>query len=139
MRAVEADALPRRGVAQDSGADIRFGHEVTALSQDDDGVTITARTQSGTVSVVGRYVIAADGAHSAVRRSLGIEFEGFTYPELFWIASTDFPFEKTLTDIAYVNYIADPQEWLVLLRVPGSVARAGAGAGEFRSRDAAFR
>jgi 3-(3-hydroxy-phenyl)propionate hydroxylase len=54
-----------------------------------------------------------------VRRSLGVEFEGFTYAELFWIASTDFPFEKTLTDIAHVNYIADPLEWLVLLRVPG--------------------
>ena len=64
-------------------------------------------------------MIAADGARSAVRRSLGVEFEGFTYAELFWIASTDFPFEKTLTDIAYVNYIADPLEWLVLLRVPG--------------------
>ena len=54
-----------------------------------------------------------------MRRSLGVEFEGFTYPELFLIASTDFPFEDTLTDIAYVNYIADPHEWLVLLRVPG--------------------
>ena len=70
------------------------------------------------MSITGRYVIAADGAHSAVRRSLGVEFEGFTYPELFLIASTDFPFENTLTDIAYVNYIADPLEWLVLLRVP---------------------
>jgi 3-(3-hydroxy-phenyl)propionate hydroxylase len=101
------------------GADIRFGHEVTAVSQDDDGVTVTARVQSGTVALAGRYVIAADGARSTVRRAVGIEFEGFTYPELFWIASTDFPFEKTLTDIAFVNYIADPQEWLVLLRVPG--------------------
>src|SRR5262249_56872199 len=73
---------------------------------------------SGPVSIVGRYVIAADGARSAVRRSLGVEFEGFTYPKLFLIASTDFPFEKVLTDIAYVNYIADPLEWLVLLRVP---------------------
>ena len=54
-----------------------------------------------------------------MRRSLGVEFEGFTYAELFLIASTDFPFENTLTDIAYVNYIADPLEWLVLLRVPG--------------------
>jgi 3-(3-hydroxy-phenyl)propionate hydroxylase len=37
---------------------------------------------------------------------------------LFLIVSTDYPFEQTLTDIAYVNYIADPLEWLVLLRVP---------------------
>jgi 3-(3-hydroxy-phenyl)propionate hydroxylase len=101
------------------GADLRFGHEVTAVHQDDDFVTVTAQTPSGQVEVTGRYVIAADGARSAVRRSLGVEFEGFTYPELFWIASTDYPFEQTLTDIAYVNYIADPLEWLVLLRVPG--------------------
>ncbi|MBX9844459.1 MAG: FAD-dependent monooxygenase [Xanthobacteraceae bacterium] len=101
------------------GTDIRFGHEVTGVTQDGDGVTVTASTANGPVAVSGRYVIAADGARSAVRRSLGVEFEGFTYAELFWIASTDFPFEKTLTDIAYVNYIADPNEWLVLLRVPG--------------------
>ena len=99
--------------------DLRFGHEVTTVRQDDDGVTVTAQTASGPVEVAGRYVIAADGARSAVRRSLGVEFEGFTYPELFLIASTDFRFENTLTDIAYVNYIADPLEWLVLLRVPG--------------------
>lgn len=101
------------------GTDIRFGHEVTGVTQDSDRVTVTANTANGPVEIAGRYVIAADGARSAVRRSLGVEFEGFTYPELFLIASTDFPFEKTLTDIAYVNYIADPSEWLVLLRVPG--------------------
>ena len=101
------------------GADLRFSHEVTGVKQDGESITVTAKTPSGAVSIVGRYVIAADGARSAVRRSQGVEFEGFTYPELFLIASTNFPFEKTLTDIAYVNYIADPLEWLVLLRVPG--------------------
>jgi 3-(3-hydroxy-phenyl)propionate hydroxylase len=101
------------------GVELRFGHEVTAVRQDDDGVTVVVTTSSGPVEIKGRYVMAADGARSAVRRSLGVEFEGFTYAELFLIASTDFPFENTLTDIAYVNYIADPLEWLVLLRVPG--------------------
>ena len=104
---------------RNEGVALRFGHEVTAVRQDDDGVTVTATTSSGPVEVTGRYVMAADGARSAVRRSLGVEFEGFTYAELFLIASTDFPFENTLTDIAFVNYIADPLEWLVLLRVPG--------------------
>jgi 3-(3-hydroxy-phenyl)propionate hydroxylase len=101
------------------GADIRFGHEVTGVHQGDDEVTVNANTASGPVEIRGRYVIAADGAHSAIRRSLGVEFEGFTYPALFLIASTDFSFEEALADIAYVNYIADPLEWLVLLRVPG--------------------
>jgi 3-(3-hydroxy-phenyl)propionate hydroxylase len=101
------------------GVEIRFGHNVVDVRQDDDAVTVIAETPSGQAEVSGRYVIAADGSRSAVRQALGVEFEGFTYPELFLIASTDFPFEGTLTDIAYVNYIADPYEWLVLLRVPG--------------------
>ena len=112
MRFVEA-------LLRKEGADLRFGHEVTAVRQDGEKATVTAQTPSGPVEITGRYVIGADGARSAVRRSLGVEFEGFTYAELFWIASTDYPFEKVLTDIAYVNYIADPLEWLVLLRVPG--------------------
>ena len=112
MRFVEEDL-------RKEGADLRFAHEVTEVRQDGNSATVTAQTPSGRVEVTGRYVLAADGARSAVRRSLGVEFEGFTYAELFWIASTDYPFEKVLTDIAYVNYIADPLEWLVLLRVPG--------------------
>ena len=70
------------------GVELRFGHEVTAVRQDDDGVTLTTTTSSGPVELTGRYVMAADGARSAVRRSLGVEFEGFTYAELFLIAST---------------------------------------------------
>ena len=101
-----------------AGADIRFGHEVVGVRQEDEGVTVIAATASGPVELTGRYVIGADGARSTVRRAAGIEFEGYTYPELFLVASTAFRFEEKLTDIAYINYIADPHEWLVLLRVP---------------------
>jgi 3-(3-hydroxy-phenyl)propionate hydroxylase len=100
------------------GAEIRLGWEVKEVRPGEDAVTVEAETLSGPAAVAGRYVVAADGARSAARRSLRAEFEGFTYPELFLIASTDFRFEDTLRDIAYVNYIADPYEWLVLLRVP---------------------
>jgi 3-(3-hydroxy-phenyl)propionate hydroxylase len=100
------------------GAEIKWAHTVTAVKSGEDRVEVTTDTPGGAVTIQGRYVVACDGARSAVRRSLGVEFEGFTYPELFLIASTDFRFEDTLTDIAYVNYIADPNEWLVLLRVP---------------------
>jgi 3-(3-hydroxy-phenyl)propionate hydroxylase len=95
--------------------EMKFNSRVAGVSQDDAGVEVTLE---GGSPQRGRYLIGADGASSTVRRSLGVEFEGFTYPELFLIASTAFKFENTLTDIAYVNYIADPSEWLVLLRVP---------------------
>jgi 3-(3-hydroxy-phenyl)propionate hydroxylase len=100
------------------GAEIRFGHQVTQVRQDERSAQAQAETSAGPVVVRGRHIVAADGARSAVRRSLAIEFEGFTYPELFLIASTDYRFEDKMRDIAYVNYIADPFEWLVLLRVP---------------------
>jgi 2-polyprenyl-6-methoxyphenol hydroxylase-like FAD-dependent oxidoreductase len=101
------------------GADIRFAHRGTAVRQSDDMVIVQAETPEGPVELTGRYAIAADGARSALRRSVGAEFEGFTYPELFLIASTDYPFEQDLEKLSYVNYIADPNEWLVLLKVPG--------------------
>jgi len=99
------------------GAELRFGHRTVAATQDDDGVTVEAETASGPVTLKGRYLVAAEGARSPIRRSLGIEYEGFTYPEYFLIASTPFHFEEPISDLAYVNYISDPQEWLVLLRV----------------------
>ena len=42
-----------------------------------------------------RWLIGADGARSEVRRSLGIEFEGFTWPERFLVVSTPFDFHAS--------------------------------------------
>lgn len=64
------------------------------------------------------WVIAADGSNSIARRELGIEFEGMTYPERYLVASTTVELQDLIPDIAYVNYVSDPDEWLVLLRTP---------------------
>lgn len=60
--------------ATSAGADIHRGVEVTALSQDSAGVTVTAGDRMWRA----RYVIGADGAHSTVRRLIGAEFPGKT-------------------------------------------------------------
>jgi len=97
---------------------LRFGAVVESVAQDAAGVDLTVR-QDGTVTTHrGDYLIGADGAWSAVRQSLGIEFEGFTYPERFLVVSTDFEFADHFPHLSYVNYVSDPQEWCVLLRVP---------------------
>jgi 3-(3-hydroxy-phenyl)propionate hydroxylase len=49
---------------------------------------------------------------------LNVEFDGFTYPEKFLTISTKWPIEESFRDLSYVNYISDPEEWVVLLRVP---------------------
>ena len=66
------------------------------------------------------YLIGADGANSIVRRNLGIEFGGFTYKEKFFTLSTEKPLEKYFTDLSYVNYVSDPDEWFVMLKAPSA-------------------
>ncbi|MEE6262410.1 FAD-dependent monooxygenase [Plantactinospora sonchi] len=66
--------------------DLRWRHTVVGLRQDADGVTVTAQTPSGPVTIRGRYLLACDGARSATRKLLGLDFPGRTYPDRFLIA-----------------------------------------------------
>jgi 3-(3-hydroxy-phenyl)propionate hydroxylase len=98
---------------------VRFRASVEDIAQDADGITATVSTPEGAERHAGAYVIGADGAWSRVRQALGIEFEGYTYPERFLVASTAHDFAAHMERLSYVNYVSDPDEWCVLLRVPG--------------------
>tara|TARA_R110002110_G_scaffold303525_1_gene517594 strand:- start:11694 stop:12887 length:1194 start_codon:yes stop_codon:yes gene_type:complete len=99
-------------------ASVCFNHRVVGFDQDDDGVTVACETPYSIEKIRARYVIAADGGNSIIRKWLGAEFEGFTYPEKFLCVSTELELADEIENLAYVNYVSDPQEWLVLLRVP---------------------
>ena len=101
-----------------SNAEVLFNHRLVHFAQDDSGVTVSLETPMEIRQVRADYMIAADGASSIVRKWLQAEFHGFTYAEKFLTLSTDAPLEETIPDLAPVNYVADPDEWLVLLRVP---------------------
>ncbi|TDB94362.1 FAD-dependent oxidoreductase [Actinomadura sp. 7K534] len=98
-----------------AGGEVRFGAAVRTVLPGPDGVEVA--TSAGD-RVRGAWLIGADGAGSAVRQDLGIDFEGMTYPERFLVASTRTAVEDLLPGIAAVNYVFDPGEWLVLLRTP---------------------
>ena len=99
---------------------VLFGAKVAGVEQNEGRVKVLLDSPNGELDACeGDYLIGADGAASQVRRSLAVEFEGFTYPERFYVVATEFPFETVLNRLTEVNYIADPDEWCVLLRVPG--------------------
>ncbi|MFE2303082.1 FAD-dependent monooxygenase [Streptomyces sp. NPDC059445] len=58
------------------GGRVVLGREVTALHQDEDGVTAHVTSGEGAGTVRARYVVAADGGRSAVRRATGIGMTG---------------------------------------------------------------
>ncbi|GIF45781.1 pentachlorophenol monooxygenase [Asanoa ferruginea] len=102
------------------GVTVRFGARAVALRQDRAGVTVRIESDQGPEELHGSFVIGADGARSTVRGLLGVPFEGFTYEQRFVIASTSAELSELLPGIADVNYVADPEEWIFLLRTPES-------------------
>jgi 3-(3-hydroxy-phenyl)propionate hydroxylase len=95
-----------------------FDHSVKGVHQTRDGVEVLVWVKGEERVLEGSFVIAAEGADSALRKAVAISYEGFTYPEKFLVASTPFPLEEKFNRLAWVNYISDPEEWLVLLKTP---------------------
>lgn len=62
--------------AGELGVPIVRGAEVVALSQDGDGVTVQT---AGGETIRAKYVAGCDGAHSTVRKLVGIDFAGKQY------------------------------------------------------------
>ena len=99
-------------------ATVLLGAALQSVGQNADSVEVKVQLNGEMQSFKGDYLIGADGAWSSVRQALSVEFEGFTYPERFLVVSTAFEFADHFPKLSYVNYVSDPQEWCVLLRVP---------------------
>ncbi|MGI4838191.1 MAG: FAD-dependent oxidoreductase [Janthinobacterium lividum] len=98
--------------------EVKFRRKLLSFEQDVEGVTVHFEAPLAIEHYRADYLLGTDGANSIVRKWLDIEFEGFTYPEKFLTLSTDYPLEDHFEDLARVSYVADQNEWCVLLRVP---------------------
>jgi 2-polyprenyl-6-methoxyphenol hydroxylase-like FAD-dependent oxidoreductase len=69
------------------GVTIERGVELTMFSQGSASLQATLRRADGhTETMRPSYMIAADGAHSAIRHRLGLSFEGKTFEQTFLLA-----------------------------------------------------
>lgn len=105
-----------------SHAQVHMGAQVTGVSQSADGVEISVDSRGIAKKYTGRYLVGADGGRSTVRKSLGIEFEGYTFPERFLVLTTPFDF-ATEHGVAFRAYFSDPTEWANLFKVAGDDLR----------------
>jgi 2-polyprenyl-6-methoxyphenol hydroxylase-like FAD-dependent oxidoreductase len=68
--------------AAELGGSVRWGQAVTGLQQNQEGVTVQVRTDTGEQSVRARYLAGCDGGRSTVRKLAGIGFPGT--PSTHW-------------------------------------------------------
>jgi 3-(3-hydroxy-phenyl)propionate hydroxylase len=93
-----------------SNIDVRLSTTFTGFTQSGESVTASVTNPVGErESVSGAYLVSAEGARSIVRRELGIEFEGFTYPDRTLNIEVAYDFRKH--GYTERNYISDPDEW----------------------------
>ena len=108
-------------------------HRLTAVDQDDEGVTATLATGH---EVRARYLVGADGMHSTVREQAGIGFSGGAYGESFALA--DVRLDGGVPDDEVILYFS-PAGVLVVAPLPGGIHRIVATVPEARERpDAGF-
>jgi 3-(3-hydroxy-phenyl)propionate hydroxylase len=98
--------------------EVRFGTRVEEVTQDEAGVVVQALGPTGMERISGRLLVGADGARSRVREAMDLTLDGKTYPETTVLATTRFPFEQHLPDLARVNYVWSGWGTYSLLRLP---------------------
>ena len=101
-----------------SNAEVRLGTSVTGVAQEAGSVRVTVAGSGGEEQHAFDYVIGCDGGRSTVRKSLSIDFEGYTWPERFLVLTTLFDFQSALGCCSR-SYISDPEEWTNLFKVTG--------------------
>jgi 2-polyprenyl-6-methoxyphenol hydroxylase-like FAD-dependent oxidoreductase len=103
------------------GTTVRRGVEVTAFTADDHAVSATARENDGEISISAQYIIGADGAHSVVRKGLGLGFEGDAFPEEYMLADVEVdwhvPAGYTVRAMHQTDGVTD--DLLVCIPLPG--------------------
>ncbi|MFM2151119.1 MAG: hypothetical protein RLZZ187_3425 [Pseudomonadota bacterium] len=112
--------LAKLGAAHAGAVTLRFGARVNQVVQDADGVTLTGE---GFDPIRAAYAVGCDGARSVVRRAMGLDFAGDTYPETTILATTHFDFSAVFEGLSNVNYVWTQHTafsgTFSLLRVPG--------------------
>jgi 2-polyprenyl-6-methoxyphenol hydroxylase-like FAD-dependent oxidoreductase len=114
-----------REALEAEGSAIEWGVKMIAFGQDSSGVTATLEYSDGAIEDIRpAYVIDAEGAHSIIRSTLGLEFKGKTLDETFVLGDVHIS-----GDLSNSNFhiFSSPQGFLGLFPMGGSHYRLVAG------------
>jgi 2-polyprenyl-6-methoxyphenol hydroxylase-like FAD-dependent oxidoreductase len=95
--------------------EVHWSTTFESCQQRDNAISVRVSSGQHTRSLEFDWLIGADGARSAVRRAMGVSFDGFTWPETFMATNVHFDFEHF--GYAYSNLVADADDWHVVARL----------------------
>jgi 3-(3-hydroxy-phenyl)propionate hydroxylase len=101
---------------KEPGAEVHFRHRITGFETKASSVLVQFESEGIPGKLEASWLIGADGGRSTIRKLLAVEFEGFTWPEQFLVASTPYDFGRH--GFTMNAYIADPLEWAAVFKMP---------------------
>ncbi|WP_300643678.1 FAD-dependent monooxygenase [Nocardioides sp.] len=104
-----------RHLATLENAEVRYATEVTGVTQDESGVTVQVSGPDGPQTVRGDWLVGADGANSAVRQTLGLGFDGITWPDRF--VSTNIRADLGAQGLKIANWRIDPHYGAIIAKI----------------------
>ena len=110
-----AEKTLRHGLARYQSVELRLGEEVTGLAQDDGGVTLQVRDETGRPYALRcDYCVAADGGRSALREMLGVKLLGKTHAIKWLVVDV----RNAPLDAPYTALNCDPRRPNVCIYLP---------------------
>lgn len=97
---------------------IFMDHGLTDLKSHSDEVELEFIHSGVKKNVKAPWVVGTDGGKSTTRKSLGLEFTGFTYEEKILVLGTPFDMRNSFQDLSFVNYFSDPVNYAHMLKIP---------------------
>lgn len=132
----QTEALLLNEVQATGLTEVLLGHTVKGFEQDTESVSAEIVASDGIAQVFhGQYLVGCDGAHSAVRRTLGWELEGKTYPARVLLADIQISNDRDQISgplfapvrrgvLAALRY--EPGRWRIISTVDRNEAERGA-------------
>ena len=118
------------------GVQVERGVRLAGFEQDADGVTATLADDAGEQTVRAAYLVGADGAHSTVRKGLGLTFEGAAFEEQYMLGDVEvdwsMPAGYGVRAMHQTDGVTD--DLLVCIPLPGEIDAPRAGARGTRYR-----
>jgi 3-(3-hydroxy-phenyl)propionate hydroxylase len=105
------------------GVEIRFQTRLESMDVAEGGVTLTVDTPEGEYRMLADWVVACDGARSAVRRLQGLRFEGQSYESRFVIADFNIALDEPTGRRCYFEPPWLPGHTALVHKAPGGVWR----------------